>query len=191
MKKTALKQQKAALRKKLLTQADALSAEYVKKSSEEIYARLTALPQWQNAKTVFIYVSVKNEPDTRRAIESALANGKRVCVPRCHGGGEMSARQITSLGGLSAAPLGLLEPDESAPLILPDKIDLIVAPCVAAAKNGTRLGHGGGYYDRYLAKAACPAVCLCHAKLLQAEIPHEETDFSVAAIITGDAVYTL
>ena len=56
--------------------------------------------------------------------------------------------------------------------------------CVTAALHGVRLGHGAGYYDRFLAKQAGKTVCLCFRALLRADLPAEDTDVFVDLVIT-------
>ena len=153
--------------------ADAAIAQHVRKSAV-----------WRAAGTVFAYVSVGCEVDTRALIEAALKEGKRVCAPRCLGKGRMEAREIAALGALVPAAYGLLEPAEDAPLVPPEEIDLILVPCLAADRNGHRLGYGGGYYDRFLENAAKPSICLCRRRALLDGVPHAEHDATVAAVAT-------
>ncbi len=140
------------------------------------------------AKTLFVYASVGREVDTRAVIDAALKAGKRVCVPRCQGAGEMQARQIFAQSTLRAAKMGLYEPDETAPLIPPMAIDLVLAPCLAADGRGTRLGQGGGYYDRFLPKTACPVVCLCRRALLFKCLPRDAWDVPAGLVVTEDGI---
>ena len=62
--------------------------------------------------------------------------------------------------------------------------DLILVPCVTATPNGVRLGHGAGYYDRFLAEHSAKTVCLCFGALLRGDLPAEETDIPVDLVIT-------
>jgi 5-formyltetrahydrofolate cyclo-ligase len=181
-----LKQEKDRLRKALRDLAQSLPDAYIESSDRGIEQNVLALKQWKQARTVFIYVSIGREPRTRGLILSALADGKTVAVPRCLSNGEMEARVISSLDGLQPGPFGIPEPTASAPLLLPDAFDLIVAPCIAADRQGYRLGHGGGYYDRYLANIQCPSACLCRACLLQPELPYDAFDRPVEFVITED-----
>jgi 5-formyltetrahydrofolate cyclo-ligase len=181
-----LKQEKDRLRKALRDLAQSLPDVYIESSDRGIEQNVLALKQWKQARTVFIYLSIGREPRTRGLILSALADGKTVAVPRCLGNGEMEARVISSLDGLQPGPFGIPEPDHSSRLLPPQEIDLVVAPCVAADRHGYRLGHGGGYYDRYLANIQCPSVCLCRACLLQDELPYDSFDHPVGFVITED-----
>ena len=153
--------------------ADAAIAQHVRKSAV-----------WRAAGTVFAYVSVGCEVDTRALIEAALKEGKRVCAPRCLGKGRMEARVIESLDALVPAAHGLLEPAESSAIVPPGEIGLILVPCLAADRNGHRLGYGGGYYDRFLRCAAGTSMCLCRARALLDDVPREEHDAAVDMVVS-------
>jgi len=99
----------------------------------------------------------------------------------------MEARVIKSLDDLHPGKFGIPEPDASARLLLPGEIDLAVVPCIAADRQGYRLGHGGGYYDRYLAQTKCTTVCLCRGRLLQNELPRDAFDMPINSILTENA----
>lgn len=176
---------KKELRRSLLEQAGSLPESVLAASDRAIAARLSALPGYQRAASLFIYVSVKREPDTRQLIEAALAQGKKVAVPLCRTGGRMEARQIQSLSQLRPAAFGLLEPQESAGVVPPEEIDFVVVPCVACDQKGRRLGYGGGYYDRYLAQSRGWFVaCLCREEMLVEQLPAEPHDILMPCIVT-------
>ena len=147
---------------------------------------LYALPEWQSAKNVFIYVSVDGEPDTRRIIRDALNSGKRVAVPKTLGRGHMKALLIDSLDALETGRFGIPEPPGSlAPM---NNIDVAVIPCLACDRSGNRIGHGGGYYDRFLSESHCFSVCLCPSGRIYDTIPADERDVKPDVILTEKGV---
>ena len=124
------------------------------------------------------------EVDTRALIEAALREGKRVCAPRClgkgaHGGardriaGCTRARRPWAVG--ARGELGHRAAGE---------IGLILVPCLAADRNGHRLGYGGGYYDRFLRGAAGASMCLCRARALLEDVPREEHDAAADMVVS-------
>ncbi len=179
-----LRQEKAILRQALREQTQALPEDYLARSDQGIAETLLTLDLWKQARTVFLYVSVGKEPDTRALLTAAWKAGKTAAVPRVLPDGIMEARVIRTLDDLTESNFGIPEPGANSPLLPPDALELIVVPCVAADRQGNRLGHGGGYYDRYLAKTNCPSVCLCRARLLQTALPHGALDRVVDFIIT-------
>jgi len=123
-------------------------------------------PSYKNAKTVFCYVSAKNEIGTHSVIEKMILDGKNVCVPFCvDGTGNMICVKIESLSELKEGFFGIPEPKNPVPF---NKriIDLVIMPGVAFSPEGARLGYGKGYYDRFLADITPFKIGFCHKELL-------------------------
>ena len=111
--------------------------------------RLAALEAYRRAAVVLAFAPMGTEADITPFLRRVLADGKRLCLPACTGPGVMEAREAADLALLApAGAYGILEP--AGPAVPPEKIDLAVVPCLAAGRDHTRLGRGGGYYDRYL-----------------------------------------
>lgn len=185
---TRKQEQKHLLRQEIRSAAKSLDKSYLQKSNDDIQAALLSLPEWERAQTVFIYISMGREPQTKEIITAALNSGKRVAVPRCMADGIMDCRAISSFEGLTPKSFGILEPDCSFPEVLPHEMDLVVAPCVAVDRNRYRLGNGGGYYDRFLSDVDCPIICLCHDALIQDRLPIEDFDVPVHMILSSEGV---
>lgn len=176
---------KSALRKELRRSMRLLTEPEWTAESRAILEKLRRLGELRRAGTVFCFLGVSPEPDTVRLIEWLLAEGKRVALPRCTGPGVMEARLITGLQGLVPGAYGIGEPDESAERIDPEEIEAAIIPGVAFDRAGGRLGHGAGYYDRYLRRtgALCCGICLDAA--LVERVPGEEHDVRMDLVITG------
>lgn len=179
---------KRELRARMLDEQKKLRPEYILQSDGDIFNRLVELPEYVSAKTVFVFCSVGNEVDTRRLIEKSLAEGKRVAIPITLGVGVMEFSIISSLSGLRAGRLDIPEPDKSSPRVRPGKNDVMIVPGLAFDVGGNRLGHGAGYYDRYLANCECPTVGLCREVFFHAHVPHGENDVSVDMVITEKGI---
>lgn len=98
-------------------------------------------------KTVFIYVSKADEPDTREIIRQLLLD-KTVVVPVCSGK-SLIPSVIHSMDELQAGSYGVLEPAEIRP-VAKKEIDIFFVPGTAFDRNGNRKGRGMGYFDRFL-----------------------------------------
>ena len=60
---------------------------------------------------------------------------------------------------------------------------MAVIPCVGADKEGHRLGHGAGFYDRFLRGTRFPKIMICYRKLLLDKVPIEEHDIFMDRVI--------
>ncbi len=184
----SVRDSKRRLRREMRQRMLALPEAYVRAAGERMEARVLAMPAFRRAERIFVYVSVGREPSTRRILQEALASGKAVYVPKCLGKGEMAAVRIRDMADLTPGTLGIPEPRDWSDACGPADLDLILVPCVCAGRDGKRLGHGGGYYDRFLAGGAEKAVCLCFDRMLTEDIPTEETDVRMPAVLTEEAL---
>ena len=161
-----------------------LTPEYRRKASESITGQLLSHPWWKEAGTVMIYWSLPQEPDTREMMEAALREGKNLLVPRCLDEKQMTALPLRNLADVEPGLLGIPVPCMNVQEDDVPEPDLIVVPCISAAPDGMRLGHGAGYFDRFLAKHPARTVCLCFRALQRASLPAEETDIPMDLVIT-------
>ncbi|MEH7379952.1 5-formyltetrahydrofolate cyclo-ligase [Bacillus sp. JJ1533] len=160
------------------------------KWSEDITEIVLSLPEWVDAETIGITISGEYEVDTKALIEKAWQSNKRVAVPKCEPKTKtMIFREITSFSQLEVVFYGLQEPiEEQTREVLHNEIDVLFVPGLSFAKNGYRLGHGGGYYDRYLTKYQGITVSLAFPNQLVEEIPVESFDIPVQKIVTNTEV---
>ena len=153
-------------------------------ASAAISSILLAHPAYREARTVFCYVGTPSEPETERIIADALASGKILCVPKCIDKGVMKAVRISSPEDLHPGAYGIPEPSEGLPEVSPADIDLAIVPCVAASRDGRRIGHGAGYYDRFLAPIRAKRICLCFKAFLREDIPMDAHDLLMDKVIS-------
>ena len=186
------KKKKDALRELARERKKTVSKEQEQKANEEIQLRLLQSPFFLEAESIFSYVSVEGEVDTKIILETALQMGKRVFVPRCIPGKErlMDAVEIHSMEELSIQYFGLLEPKPEIPASEERNFDLSLIPCVMADRRGGRLGHGAGYYDRFLVKSQGKKLCLCFSWYLTEKIPMEERDIPMDALLTEEGYFS-
>jgi 5-formyltetrahydrofolate cyclo-ligase len=97
----------------------------------------------------------------------------------------MVALPVSDPDTLEKGILGIPEPPAAEGTEVPAP-DLILVPCMCATQNGIRLGHGAGYYDRFLTGQKGMTVCLCFSRLLRSDLPAEETDIPVDLVITDE-----
>ena len=72
----------------------------------------------------------------------------------------------------------------------PEQIDLAVIPCVTCSHTGERLGHGGGYYDRYFARSPeIFSVMICREEMICENIPRQPHDLIFPVVVTEAGVF--
>lgn len=183
------KEEKQQLRQIVRRLEAGLSPRYREASSRAICAHLLAMPEYEQAQTVFCFVGTAHEIDTRLILEQTLQQGKQLCVPLCTEPGRFEPRLISDLSQLVPGTWGILEPAADSPLVDIDAIDFAVIPCLSCNHLGQRLGKGGGYYDRFLAHYRGGTVMLCQERLIREEIPVEPHDYPIPWVLTEKGLY--
>lgn len=179
-----LSQQKKQIRKAVMARLKAMSDEQRISASAVIQMRVLETAEYRNATTLLLYLHMPTEPDTDCIIRQAIQDGKIIFVPKCISKTEMIAVRIHSFADLAPGAYGIPEPVDCSETVEPDAIDFILVPCVAASGDGRRLGHGAGYYDRFLAGNTDKTVCVCFAAALRDDIPMGENDLLMHRVIT-------
>ena len=142
-----------------------------KEQSRRIAERLFETVEYQNAESVFVFISVKDETDTSEIIKQCFKDKKRVAVPLCNTKEHtMTAIEIFDSGQVERGAYGIFEPKHSLinsgellPLLNPS---IVLVPGAAFDERGMRIGMGGGYYDRYLADFGGVSIGLCYSQCL-------------------------
>jgi 5-formyltetrahydrofolate cyclo-ligase len=139
------------------------------------------------APTVAGYLSIGTEPPTPALLDSLRSRGVRVLAPVLDDDLDLDWAEYDGPGHLAAGPRGLRAP--TGPRLGPGAVtgaDLVLVPALAVDVRGTRLGRGGGSYDRALVRvpAGRPVVALLYDGEVLAEVPALPHDRPVTAVIT-------
>lgn len=152
------------------------------KKDEAIFRKVIKEAFVREAKTILIYVSLKDEVDTRRLITYFLDNGKNVYVPRvCEK--EMDFYRIDSFNDLVEGYKNILEPVGNEKISDFSKA-LCITPGVCFNRYGCRIGYGGGFYDRFLSRSGVFSIGVCYKECLCDLEFNEEHDVAVNRVIT-------
>ena len=183
-----MKETKKSLRKQGHSQLLAQTEEKRRLRSLDIQKRLSGLPVFQKAKLVLFFVSLPEEVDTHPMIEEALRSGKRVAVPVA----DLKTKKLLFFEirdkkkDLKPGVYGILEPDpyKTKP-VSPKKADCVIVPGLVFDLKKHRIGHGAGFYDRFLAEIGdVPKIGLAYSFQIIEEIPRESHDVALDEIIT-------
>jgi 5-formyltetrahydrofolate cyclo-ligase len=163
--------------------------------SQQILARLVALPEYAHAATVMTYVDFRSEVHTRPLLTTAWQDGKRVVVSYCTPD-KLELVRLETLDELAPGTLGIQEPCaelRSRPdrRVRVNELDLIVVPGLAFDRTCARIGYGKGYYDRLLrhARPAAAVVAVAFECQVFPEVPVLPYDVRVDMVVTETTIY--
>ena len=146
--------EKKTLRKEILARRDALTEEYRKLADQEIFKKVTNDFHYKKASAILAYAAYGSEAGTDLIIEDAWSRKKVVYCPRVEGD-EIFFYRIFSFSELERGYRGIREPRSGLPCYESDRNKenvLLLMPGTVFDQKRNRLGYGGGFYDRFLAR---------------------------------------
>lgn len=196
---------KVELRRAVISRRDALDLDVRAAKSAVICARLVELMDRLGAAaphTVAVYAAMGSEVDPAAFAAAAAKRGWRVAYPcmlsatdaaAC---GQRMCMRAVAVGDAPAAPF-IARPTRAFaatdidrdrfPIVPAEALDMIVVPLVAFDRAGTRLGYGGGCYDRYLStlRPDCHIVGIAFDEQRINHVPTDAHDLPLPNIISA------
>jgi 5-formyltetrahydrofolate cyclo-ligase len=178
------------LRKEIRERRNALSIATQDTAAIRLADKLSRHPKIQQAKRIAIYLTNDGELATSNFIEWCWQQNKEVYLPVVH---PFSTGHLLFLRYQVDTPLmsncyGILEPKLNVMTVCPlGELDIICTPLVAFDDSGARLGMGGGFYDRSLAKwqeTKLYPIGLAHDCQQVDKVPSEHWDVPLPEIVT-------
>lgn len=188
--RATLAARKQAWRQRIIAARDELTPNLRARLSRAITHQLIALPAYREARTVLGYLNFGSELDTEAWARQVLADGKRLLLPRVNKASrQLDLYQVHDIEqDVAPGAFGIREPipaqcDKFDALA---RVDFVLLPGVAFTRNGARLGYGGGYYDKLLARLPHrPALAAGTFSIqLVNDLPQEATDQRVDWLVT-------
>jgi 5-formyltetrahydrofolate cyclo-ligase len=187
-------QTKTELRKTLLAQRESLAPSLRAAHGLIISERILQMPEYQCAEVVLGYMNFGAEFACDAWVERVLAAGKRLLLPKVNAQSkqldlywvtDVQQQLRPGLWGIREPLVECCERFDSA-----NEVEFALIPGVGFSRDGARLGYGGGFYDKLLARMARRPVLAAAAFGVQlvAHIPQEATDVKVAWIITEQEI---
>ena len=182
MREEKVAEQKAALRRRFRVLRAAVANRAAVDAA--IVAGVLALHNVLEARAVMLFWPLPGEVDVRPLAEALLARGVTVALPVVVPGPapRLAARRFAGTEALVGGPFGLLEPGPDAERV--GRLDAVVVPALAAGRDGSRLGTGGGYYDAFLPTTAALRVGVVPSGCLVEALPAEAHDARLDAVVT-------
>ena len=163
-------------RKRSMTEAE------IREKSEALAKLFLDSTEYRSARSIYGYLPYNQEVRTVPMLEQALLDGKRVAVPKCYGE-EMRFIWMDDLSKVEKGYAGIPEPVADGP-VADDETALVLMPGMAFDREGHRIGYGGGFYDKFLAREQNhPKLALCYDFQMVDHLETEEFDIPVDKVL--------
>ena len=176
-----IRREQSALRAIVEQRRRMMTPEEVAEQSARIIAQVEQMSSFQNARTVLLYYPIHNEVDLRPLL-AKYEGQKTFLFPVTHRH-SMEVRPYEGEEMMRKGRLGVPEPQTET---FKGVIDAILVPGVVFDKHCHRIGRGGGYYDKFLAKQLhAVRIGVCYDfQLKKHDIPHLWKDRKMNRVVT-------
>ena len=175
--------EKKALRRTLLDARMAISKEEKHMLDAALCEAIAAHERFLTADALLSYLPIRGEPDLETLFALAEARNIPIFLPRCEADG-MRFLRYTAKSALTPDRYGIAAPPSTADEAVPTASTLCLVPGLAAGRDGTRLGYGGGFYDRFLPRFEGFSLFAVYERFVLDTLPHEPHDHPLTHVIT-------
>ena len=184
------------IRKNLRSKRRSLSPLEQKKAQLNVLHHLNSLAIFHSSKKIGLYLHAFGEVHTDLIIKLCFQKNKQVYLPMICSMNQrlvwvrISKNQYVNRR-FSHHPLGMKEPMATRAKHV-SSLDLLIMPLLACDQYGTRIGMGGGYYDRTLASAKHKPyrLWLAHQfQFIEHTLKRQSWDQPLDALLTPQRVY--
>ena len=173
---------KQELRRAIRERKRAMTAKEIEARSAVLAEKFAQSDAYKAAKTIYGYLPYNQEVRTVPMLARALAEGKKVAVPKVYGD-EMKFIYLDDLTQVAKGYAGIPEPIADGP-VARDETALVLMPGLAFDREGHRIGYGGGFYDKFLAREPHhPTLALCYDFQMQEHLETQEFDIPVDTVL--------
>lgn len=161
--------------------------------SENLLKSLRSLPGIAPGAAILAYAAFGDEADPGLCLRELRQMGVRVAFPAIMPGRQMLAAEPFDEEGMVPDRFGIPTPDlRRSETVLPEELSAILVPCVGFDRRGQRLGHGWGYYDRFLVRCPkAPRLLVAFAAQELPEIAVGAYDLPMDYIITEETILSV
>ena len=172
---------KTELRRMIREKKRAMTPAEIDEKSARLGELFRESEAYRNAKSIYGYLPYNQEVRTTPMLRQAQLDGKRVAVPKCYGE-EMRFIWLDDLSRVEKGYANIPEPIDDGP-IADDPTALVLMPGLAFDPQGHRIGYGGGFYDKFLAKEMHPTLALCYDFQMLEHLETEQFDIPVDTVL--------
>lgn len=177
------------LRRHCLARRHRLTPKDIAQASHQIIQHIQALESYQKSQHIGWYYPVQGEVDLSALWQQALITAKSCYCPVVQADKTLLFLPFTTKTTWRTNRYGIAEPavplTEEKPI---HQLDLIFLPVVAFDLSLSRLGSGGGYYDKTLAEFHPYLIGVAYEWQKQASIPTEPWDIKLDMVITDASI---
>lgn len=183
---------KIELRRRLQRLRAKMSGEQAAASSLQASRHILACDAYRKAKCIMGFLAFGKELSVDIVLEQALADGKIVAVPLITSDKEFVPVRLLDMQHFSLDRYGIRTAPQPVQLVESEEIDLILVPGVAFGRDGSRLGMGAGYYDRFLLKAGqAVRMGVAYDALMQDALPVDAYDVNMQLLASESGIIHL
>jgi 5-formyltetrahydrofolate cyclo-ligase len=154
------------------------------KKGAKIVNAILNLPQFLHAKSVGLFMALGNEPCLKQVLDHCFLQNKQVFLPVTTS--EIKLSVVTKDTLFEKKKFGVFEP--CPPKFINELPEIIFVPMVAYDKNLNRLGHGKGYYDKFLANKQMLKIGVCFSDFQFDAVPTDVYDVKMDIIACDEGI---